>query len=81
MRKLPRLKAGDRVSVEWFDAFELCESWSQEVDYAAEYPVTSLGAYLFTGKRYMAISGDVGVGAVGRVFYIPLGMVSRVRKI
>jgi hypothetical protein len=79
--KLPKLKHGDFVCVEWLDAFGCSHvAWMEydEVDVEEEYVVHSGGFFIEQTKKYLILAGDLASGAVGRVFYIPLGMIQEV---
>ena len=84
MLRLQKLHEGDLITVRWLDAFGCSHiAWldSDEVDMKASYEVESSGYYIGQSKKYLVLAGDMGEGAYGRVFYVPLGMILKVSRI
>jgi hypothetical protein len=79
--KLP--KRGCKIEVTWLDAFDPNYSghwiWDRAIRKRQAEVISSVGYFFHATKKYLILAGDMSGGQNGRVFYIPLGCIQKVR--
>ena len=88
--KFPKLKPGDGIKVIWMDANSPKEVvWQTAREFVATSPkmkITSRGSFIEKRKGYIRIAGEISSSedyedVVNRVFNIPLGCISSIRRL
>ncbi len=88
--KLPRLKSGDAIEVQWVDAVSHENAdWITEEDYTERdggMPIVSVGIYIQKKDGCIKLCGERHtkegyIARVARCFDIPLGCIKSIRKL
>jgi len=90
MMKIPKIKVGDCIEIEWIDSNSPHPTaWICPKDLILRNPVMRIflvGYFFYKREGYLCITGDKAISedfvdVLNRVFYIPFGCIKSIRKL